>query len=264
MPNLFKTRLLLKVADEARSLSGLKILTNSERAVTCRLILGELECTDVSDKAKVLLDQAYLARTQDDRRRLVMDAFWDEFKIELHPEKFRLLIHGPEWFAPKDGATLRLSGHNFLSKTEISAHEGEFVGYFTNVTLFGDYGIPVEAILDRILPGSTITLVRPHPETHHFWMLWCGFDPTFSAFLSLAEKHFALVPLHRGGDANVEVLVFGLEAKVCSKTTDSAQQAPTFQVSREASTPSAKVSPLTESTTATPSTPSSELNRSSE
>lgn len=214
--NLFTQRALVGIADRQRELSGLLAIKHAADAQMTKLILNELKVEDISYMAVEGMNRAFKTSDPNLRTTFMMIAFWRTFSVHLVPEKLRLVIHGPDHMKFGDQQLITFTGGEFNNRLELANYQGEFPGFFDNITVFRDWDIPYEAVLDRAIPGTTITLVRPNPVKHHFWMAWCGFDPDFSAFLSAADKLFTLTPIDKQVTEDVEVIIFGLEAKLCN------------------------------------------------
>lgn len=213
--NLFTQRALVRIADRSRELSGLLSIKHPDDARMSKLVVNQLGIVDIPANAVDAIERASATSDPSERGSLMLEAFWSTFQVNLVPEKLRLLIHGPSSLQLFDQHTVKFDGGSFSDRLELANFRGEFPGFFDNITIFRDHGIPYEKVLDRAMPGTTITLVRPNPKKHGFWMAWCNFDPSFSAFLDSADKLFNIKPVHKDTTDETEVVIFGLEAKLC-------------------------------------------------
>lgn len=209
MRNLFKERAIVQIANQAKALSGLMSIKFPEEARHSRFALSVEGVEDIPSQAVDFLDRA--THNPDVRARMMLNAFWQCHSVALPGEKARLVIHGPPEFKPSgDGRIYSYDDFHALNPAQI---DGEFTGFFTNVTLFWDHGIVHEAVCDRLMPGSTITFLRPNRKTHNFWIGWANLDLTFKGFIACAEKFFNLVQIVQNETEDVEMLVLGLERK---------------------------------------------------
>ncbi len=209
MDNLFRQRTLIEIADQAHRLSGLISIKHPDEARRAVFALNMLKVQDISEEAKSYIHSATLTANTLLRGCLMLDAFWLSHPISLPPEKARLLVNAPKCLTLNDESNYRLDQ---LSTVAVSQVKGEFTGFFTNITLFAEHGFSPESVLDRVLPGSTITLARPNLETHSFWVIWSELDLSFGNFMNATAKRFKVEPLHRGKTDHSETLTFGLEA----------------------------------------------------
>jgi len=222
--DLFLQRVNVKIADLARSAEGLKSVKmpvdQLEMVNRARMALdGE----DVPDSVVEGIDHAFSARQVGPN---LLKTFWDNYRVALSPVPgSRLLVNPPEnvdpgssnpvtvrfqdWLTGRYGLTLK----RFPTSIEMMNVKSENHGFFDDVTIFWDAGIPVTELCCFILPGSTVTLVRPNKTVHGRWMTVAGLDLSFFGILEALESQFKLNPIVQSGLADVHSITLGAESK---------------------------------------------------
>lgn len=222
--DLFLQRVNVKIADLARSAGGLKSvkMSTDQLELVSRARLA-LEGEDVSDGVVSGIDRAFVSPHVGPN---LLRTFWDNYAIALSPiDKSRLLVNPPENIDPGSPSPVTVHFQDWLtgryglvlkrlpSPIEMMNVTSENHGFFEDVTIFWDAGVPVKELCGYVLPGSTVTLVRPNKTVHGRWMTVVGLDMSFSSLVESLESQFKLKPIVQSGLADVHSITLGIESK---------------------------------------------------
>jgi hypothetical protein len=222
--DLFLQRVNVKIADLARSAEGLKsVKMPVDQLEMVNRARMALEGEDVSDDVVEGIERAFSARQVGPS---LLRTFWDNYHVALSPiPGSRLLVNPPENVDPGSSGPVTarfqdwLTGHyglslkRFPTSIEMMNVKSENHGFFDDVTVFWDVGVPVKDLCGFVLPGCTVTLVRPNKTVHGRWMTVVGLDMSFSGIVEALESQFKLNPIVQSGLADVHSITLGIESK---------------------------------------------------
>jgi hypothetical protein len=215
MIDLFEARLAVTLANSVRNA---RMGKHEPDAALAQVVLGEALLRDVADP-----DQPTLA------------AFWALHAryIRLPHVGTRLLVNPPVGFDVQCEQSMTLTDNlcemlGSYGKTEavqpISnvaraalVADGSAAGFFDDVVLFclrkeGSAGFCAQ-LPELILPGSTVTLLRPHVESEFMWTAMLHVDLNFSAVAEAVATKYAVSKIVDEVRDKVSVVVYGIEAK---------------------------------------------------
>jgi len=228
--DLFLERVAVSIADAAREYSGLSVFSDPDMARRCQVAMGNRQ--DISDDALSDLNLAFAPRTpQIARQGRLLSCFWKTYPFALSNALSRLLVNPPSDINPGEGFSMTLKTQSWvegihgacifnreLTPIEVVSIPGAFSSFFDDVTVFWDYGfgedwfLGTSVVVDRIMPGSTVTLVRPSAH-HNTWIGWSGIDLSFKRLLASINSKYKLRELSVNTVGNIEVAILGVEAK---------------------------------------------------
>lgn len=212
------------MADLARSAGGLRSvqLLQPQLELLQRAAMS-LDGEDISDEVLQLVQDAFSSEPIGPK---LLEAFWANYSISLSPiDGARLIVNPPSGIEPGVDQPVTLSCQKWLSgryglvldrlpsSVEMMNVKSENHGFFDDVTVFWDLGVPVKELCGFVLPGSTVTLVRPNQKVHGKWMAVAGLDLAFSGLTEVLESQFKLTPLVQSGPADVHSITLGVESK---------------------------------------------------
>src|SRR5574343_456864 len=218
--DLFLSRLAVQLADQRRLLTKNRALIVNDRQAAQRLQLGFNEkCfQDVAeacfDELRVLSHDPNL-----DTKEVILRAFWANYakECQLDTVKARLLINPPAGLVIHDHFNWTFSSFHHtgeyglsteirsMSPFEINQIQGEFKGFFEDATFFADHHLDnCSPIVERLIPGSTVTLFRPTKSKHAFWIQWLDLSFGYQALIQQLESSFKLQRVFQGQTVNVE------------------------------------------------------------
>jgi hypothetical protein len=215
MVDLFLSRLQVAIADHARQVGDFAH-AHLDTETAQRAQLASMNFTDVGEETLDLL------KSEDAGGLLA--AFWSHYKVSLPESPARVLVNPP--------ANLKVEGNNMTLALQpwLTGQYGRvlegapqpidfvnftstFHGYFDDAVVFWDLGLDAHALASHLMPGGTITLIRPRPTKHGFWMAWKGLDLSFKTITDGVQSRFRLRNLTQGNAENFESNTFGLESK---------------------------------------------------
>ena len=225
--SLFKDRVSVAIADSVRT--GIQSLTDETATSTSMAMAGR---TDVSFMVKELIRKASESKSFTQRGDLMMKAFWTAYcgEVKLPHANARLLINPPEDL--KEGTAdyeLILNGNRYQygNRNEVKeinsrtnwlrySVKGITEGYFDDVVIFWDKGISDETakqISSYVLPGSTVTMIRPTLSEHGAWMGWANLPLDFTGIVAPIKADFKLVVVEETETTDISTIVYGIEGK---------------------------------------------------
>jgi hypothetical protein len=223
--NAFNTRVLVAIADNARLCTDIGAIARPD-VMDSKVAIGASGFIDVSDEA--VHDIASLSTVKPEHRLgLLLKAYWSERQqFGLHQVKARLLVNPPPSLKLDDGMTMTVVGQNFLDGSHGTRLEngvplsdvvrasigGEFTGFFDDVAIFWDAGVDFNLVADYVIPGSTVTLLKPSPRTNSFWLNWAKFDSSFARATKVFSSKFKIAHLQGVVQNDVDIQIFGLDA----------------------------------------------------
>ena len=172
--------------------------------------------TDIPDLAKLDLAKGVSKRDGP----ALLRAFWTAFasQVKLEPVDSRLLVNPPVGLSGLGEGQMFTAG-GFLKGSYgspfkddpliVSQIAGTFDRYFDDVTVF----YTEDRLPPIIMPGSTITLVRPNLKKHGFWMAWAELDLNFVPLLSSIKEDFGYKTVLDQDYDEFTITILGIEAK---------------------------------------------------
>lgn len=223
----FLRRVDVKTADLARSAAGVRAVNaSSDRLMLIQRASMALDQADVNDATLKLIDDAFSTGPLGPK---LLKAFWSEHRIALSPiAGSRLMINPPEGLDPGSPSPISVSTQPWLcgryglciprlpTSVEMINVESENPGFFDDVSVFLDLGIDAEEaskFCNYVMPGSTVTMVRPNLKLHGRWMATADLDLSFSGLIERLEEQFNLKPLVQSGVEHVHSITLGIESK---------------------------------------------------
>jgi len=208
--SLFTQRVRVGIADSAQP-----AFADSNASSTLMALAGY---SDVSEKTKHIIWKAFEFEPV-----FLQTAFWESFKDELSlpQSKSRLYVNPPSGLPCREDQPWTFSYHGSLDgsyglplgSSNLVNIEGTHDGYFDDIVVFADVDISdALKIIEKIIPSSTVTLCRPIPHLHSFWLGWSGIRIDFPNFMGVLSKNFKPKILDTTQTANISVTVLGIEA----------------------------------------------------
>lgn len=225
MSSLFTDRVRIAIADACPV--GLSRAYDERAARSSMALQGHVDIP-LSARGDIAIAVATKCEDQFVQGRLLR-AFWTTYGGDHHglPVAARLWVNAPAsvavaeeysythmtqgWLTGIVGTVL--AAEDLHSPLVVSTINGETPGYFDDVTLFWDRGLDPGLLAPLLAPQSTVTLVRPRPDKHSFWMGWADLDLNFNALFAALEIIFKVVPLSTVEQEETLISVFGLEFK---------------------------------------------------
>ena len=217
--DLFAIRSIGLVADIVKQSKNAFYTKDSAFVRNAMAVLGDLE--DISNATLNKLTMALKGDTLT-AQEVFLQSFWDCHAVDIYPTESRLFVNPPTGLCDHSSYshTYRTTGMcgaygsvvTNRADLSIMRSPGDANGYFNDVAMFLDRNADIDAILNHIIPGSTLSLFSPG-VAHGVWMSLLGMNPFLDTFMQKASERFNLVEISLKSTESVNLGLFGVETK---------------------------------------------------